>query len=150
FGRNLAKGHHGAGVVLTQMGQATQALPHLAEAVTLWGELADAPTALPSYRSSHAAAVRSQGVAFQKAGRPAEATTAFRKALTLLKKKPRPPPDAFSAAACAHSLRSGVAPEKGSGLTTADVDAEATEAMAALRRAIRAGYHDLAQIQKDP
>jgi serine/threonine-protein kinase len=150
FRRNLAKGHQRAGVVLTQMGQATQALPHLAEAVTLWGELADAPTALPSYRSSHAAAVRSQGVAFQKAGRPAEAAAAFQKALTLLKKKARPMPDDLYATACAHSLLSGVAPEKGSGLTTADADAEATEAMAALRRAIRAGYHDLAHLRKDP
>jgi serine/threonine-protein kinase len=150
YRRNLAKGHHGAGVVLTEMGKPTEALPHLEEAVMLWRDLADTPSALPWYRSSHAAAVCSEGVAFQKAGRPGEAVAAFQKALTLLQKKAKPTPDDLYAIACVHSLLSGVAPEKDSGLTTADVDAEATEAMAALRRAIRAGYHDLAQIQKDP
>jgi hypothetical protein len=51
--------------------------------------------------------------------------------------------------ACAHSLLSGLAGKTGSGITIAKGRDEAEQAMQSLRRAIAAGYRDIANIRND-
>jgi hypothetical protein len=51
--------------------------------------------------------------------------------------------------ACSYALKHALALDKGSGLTTADAPAAAEQAITTLRRAIAAGYRDLANMRKD-
>jgi hypothetical protein len=74
---------------------------------------------------------------------------AYRESITLLKKLAKPEPVNIYETACCYALICGTASEKGSGLTTADADTAGEQAMATLRRAISAGYRDLANMRKD-
>jgi hypothetical protein len=51
--------------------------------------------------------------------------------------------------ACYQALLAGAAANPGSGLTAAEGRAEANRAMSALRRAVAAGYRNLAHMQTD-
>jgi eukaryotic-like serine/threonine-protein kinase len=51
--------------------------------------------------------------------------------------------------ACAQSLLAGVGGEPGPGLSAAEARARADRAMDTLRRAVAAGYRDLANMRKD-
>jgi hypothetical protein len=48
-----------------------------------------------------------------------------------------------------HALLASAAADSRSGVSAAAAPAEANRAMAALRRAVAAGYHDLAEMQAD-
>lgn len=73
----------------------------------------------------------------QRLGRITEAATNFRKALALIQESKSP--DAFELART-HALHAGIAADPASGMTAADGESQAEEAVKALRRYI-AGQH---------
>ena len=76
----------------------------------------------------------------QKCGRTAEAVSAFREAIAILEGLAHPTRGNIYDLGCSQSLLSGVAPDAGAGLTAADGQAMADQAMNSLRRAIAAGW----------
>ena len=85
----------------------------------------------------------------RKCGRPAEADSAFREAITILEGLANPRAIDIYDIACNQSLLAGVASEAGSGLSAADARARADEAMESLHRAVAAGYRQAAQMRAD-
>jgi len=84
-----------------------------------------------------ASTLRGTGSSPQRLGRTAEAATAFRSALALIQDSKSP--DWFELART-RALLAGIAPEPGSGLTAAEGESHAVEAVEALRR-YAAGRH---------
>ncbi len=73
----------------------------------------------------------------------------FREAIKLLKGSASPAAVDIYDLACCQSLLSGVASEAGSGLTAADGEAEADQAILSLRQAVAAGWQRLAHMRSD-
>jgi tetratricopeptide (TPR) repeat protein len=103
-----------------------------------------------------AGTLRGLGTALQRLGKTAEAATAYRRALARVRDSKSP--DGFELART-HALLAGIAPQPGSGLTAAEGEAHAAEAVRALRRhvagrhatvreAAEAGYVDVSLIDK--
>jgi eukaryotic-like serine/threonine-protein kinase len=72
-----------------------------------------------------------------------------RQIISLLEKHPKPEPLNVYELACGYALIHGAAAAKGSDLTTADADDAAVQALAALRRALAAGYRDQDSLRKE-
>jgi hypothetical protein len=87
----------------------------------------------------------------QGTGRAAEAIGDYRRSIAELERIKTPTPIDIYDMACCRSLISGAASAAGSGLTTAEGQAEAEKAVAGVRRSLDAGYSNLAWIRKvDP
>jgi tetratricopeptide (TPR) repeat protein len=144
---NLARSHAAAGSVLVVLGRPAEAVPELDKAMLVYRKMASPDKTW--WRSELADAVRHRGIALQKLGRPGDAVAAYREAIALLEKLPKPEPYDVYSLACSHALIHGTAPDKGSGLTAADTHAAGELALAALRRAVAAGYRDRAGLHQD-
>jgi tetratricopeptide (TPR) repeat protein len=147
YRRNLGLSRKGIGKVLLDLGRPIEALPEFGKASELYRNMANVQK--PWWYSNVAELARYRGTALQKLGRAGEAVAAYRESITLLEKLAEPEPVNIFDMACCYALIHGAAPEKGSGVTTADAQASAEQAMAALRRATAAGYHDLDNMRKD-
>jgi tetratricopeptide (TPR) repeat protein len=147
YRRNLAISHTGMATTLAALGRPGQALAEFDQALLLARKLDDDPST--HYQSSLAYVLGNRGLALQKLGRPGEAVAAYRELIAYLEKRAQPQPADVYNLACSYALISGIAGEKGSGLTTADADAAGEKAVATLRRAIAAGYRDAAHMRKD-
>jgi serine/threonine-protein kinase len=102
-------------------------------------------------RSRWADALRRIGTTFQASGRPADAIARYRQSLAILEALKSPTSVDVYDMACCHSLIAGAAPEPGSGLTPADVGAEAERAVAGVREAFARGYGNLEWVRRgDP
>jgi hypothetical protein len=85
----------------------------------------------------------------QEAGRTAEAADAYRKAVAIMERLSTLTPVSHYDLACDHALLSGVAGRPGSGLAAAEGQAEADRAIHWLRKAIAAGFRNLAWMRND-
>jgi serine/threonine-protein kinase len=103
----------------------------------------------PKFQSAVVDTLRRRGIMAQKYGRGAEAVADYRELISLLDGLTNPAPADLYMLACSHSLLSGAAGLSGSGLTPADREAEAAKAVAALRRAVTAGWNDAAHTRAD-
>jgi tetratricopeptide (TPR) repeat protein len=78
-----------------------------------------------------------------------KAVASYQESIAILEGLADPPPGELYNLACSYALLHGAALKKGSGLTGARAEAAAEQAVAALRRAIAAGYVDLANMRGD-
>jgi serine/threonine-protein kinase len=101
------------------------------------------------YRNGLAFALTGLGRAHHRAGRTAEAVGPLRRAAALREAIPTLQLGARYDLARDHALLASAAADPRSGLPAADAAAEADRAMAALRRAVAAGYRDLAYLRTD-
>ena len=124
--------------LLTATGNSSEALPWQDKALASQRKMVEAK--LARSRSILADGLRHHGITLQKCGRPAEAVSAFREAIANLEQRVSPTAGNMYDLACSQSLLSSVAIGTGSGLTTADGQAEADKAMMSLRRAVAAGW----------
>jgi tetratricopeptide (TPR) repeat protein len=147
FQVGLADSRTAIGHALIALGRPSEALAEFDKAVLIYRKLTD--TQRKRYHSSIAYHVRNRGIALQKLSRQGEAVAAYRESVTMLEGLARPLPANLYALACSYALLHGIAGEKGSGLTAADAHDAGEHALATLRRAIAAGYHDLANLRKD-
>jgi hypothetical protein len=145
---DLADCNHHLGDVLMQAGKPVEALAAHDRAVASRQKVADAKPTVPGFQRALAESVRRLGIAQQRGGRPVEAVATFRRAVALVEPLPSPGPDDLYGLACYQALLAGAAVE-GSGLTTAGAGEAAAGAMATLRRAVSAGYRDVAHMRTD-
>ena len=110
----------------------------------------EADPATPSRQTNVAQTMRRRGLAWQKCGRSAQAASDFRESIALLRGLKSPTPTDHYWIACGLSLLYGVARESGSGLSAADGDAAAEEAIESLQQAAAGGWHYVAVLLGDP
>jgi eukaryotic-like serine/threonine-protein kinase len=122
------------------MGKPSEAMASFDEALAIHRKLVTANPSTSSYRSNLAGTLRRCGIAMQKCNRRAEAESAFRQSIAVLRELPKPSPSDHYNIACYQSLLAGVV-AAGSG--------EADNAMESLRRAVAAGWRDLTLMRKD-
>ncbi len=96
-------------------------------------------------RSVLAATVRRRGVVYRRCGRVAEAVADFRLSADLLGRLANPSLEDLYSLSCSLAVLSGVADRPGSGLSAAEGRLEADAAIAALRRAVDAGWQDVSE-----
>ena len=85
----------------------------------------------------------------QKCGRPSDAVRDFRHSIIVLQELAGPSFWDYYNIACYQSLIVGIAAEAGSGLSAADGQATAEEAMSNLHRAVAAGFRDPGLMRTD-
>jgi serine/threonine-protein kinase len=146
--RDLADMHDHLGELFRDAGKPAEALAAHERALAARQKLVDADPSVPRHQRALAASVSQLGITQQRSGRPAEAAASFRRAVGLVEALPSPGPNDIFTLACYQGLLAGAAVE-GSGLTAAGARAAADTAMATLRRAIAAGYRDVASLRKD-
>jgi serine/threonine-protein kinase len=120
------------------------------QSVALHDRLARDHPNVTDYRSGLAFALTGLGRAESRAGRRADAVESLRRAVSLREAIPNLNIDARYELACDHALLAAAAADPRSGLSAAIAVVEADRAMAALRRAVAAGYGDLDQLRRDP
>ena len=133
--------------LLTMTGNPSEALPWHDKALAIQRRMVEAD--LSYSRDYLARSINRRGITLQKCGRAAEAVSAFREAIGLLEGQGSPTSGTIYDLACSQSLLYGVASDPGSGLTAADGQAEADEAMKSLRAAVAAGWKDRAHMRAD-
>jgi eukaryotic-like serine/threonine-protein kinase len=112
------------------------------QAVAIRRRLIAADPSSPQHRSELASTFRTRGLAMEKLGRPAAAVLDYRQAIAVMGEVASPNAlDAYNTA-CYQALLSGIATKAGSGLTAADSQTAADQAMASLERAVAAGWRD--------
>jgi tetratricopeptide (TPR) repeat protein len=147
FGINLAVSYAGAAKSLAGLGQGEEALEEYDRAERVFGEL---HVLSPGrWKSIRANTFRNRGIALQKLSRPGEAVKAYRESITLLESLPKPTTVNLHDVACGYALLHGTGQEKESGLTNAEAQAAGEKAVAALRRAIAAGYRNAEGLRKE-
>jgi serine/threonine-protein kinase len=134
----------------SEAGKPTEALESFDKGLLIQRQMVEADPSNASSRTSLANTLRHRGIAMQRCGRPADAVADFRQSIAILQGQKEPSPGDDYNMACAQSLLSGVAREAGSGLTAAEGRAAADAAMAALHRAVAAGWRDPAWAQFGP
>jgi serine/threonine-protein kinase len=146
--RDLADCHHHLGGLYWQTGKSAEAEAAYERARDIRQKLADANPTSPRFQRALASSLSRLGIIQQRGGRPTEAVASFLRAVALIEHLPSPGPEDIYALACYQALRAGAA-VKGSGLMAADARAAADGAMATLRRAVAAGYCNVAQMRTD-
>jgi serine/threonine protein kinase/tetratricopeptide (TPR) repeat protein len=148
FQRNLAKSFNDIGYRLRQRGKSADALASYKKALAIQQKLADTHPKDPHYLGDLGNTVASLGALERGEGYPARAAAFFRQAIGIFERL-HDPVDLYDLACC-NAMLAGVAADRGSGMTAADVSAAADKAMAALREAVAAGYRDVASMRNDP
>jgi tetratricopeptide (TPR) repeat protein len=150
FRSDLAESHHEIGNVLSQTGKPAEALAAYERALAIRQKLADASLTVIAFQSDLASSVAKLGSMQRRGGRPSQAVASFHRAISILERLPRlAPGDQFSLASC-NALLAGVAAEAGSGRTAAEGQDAADKAMDTLRRAVAAGYRNVATYGPTP
>ncbi len=135
FKSRLAAIYHDLADFDSGIGKCSEAIRWSDQALAVRRKMIDTD---PAQKSSLADAARRHGIVLQKCRQPAQAVTAFRQAITILEGQSSA--GALYDLACLQSLLSGIAADTGAGLTAADSQTEADNAMKSLRRAIAAGW----------
>jgi tetratricopeptide (TPR) repeat protein len=131
------------------MGKPSEALESFDRALAIQRKRARANPSALDFQRDLADTIRRRGYALRKANRLVEAVAAYRESIKILEGLSQHVGDDLYNMACGQALLSQIAPETGSGLTMADARAEGERAMATLRRAIAAGYRDVANMRQD-
>jgi tetratricopeptide (TPR) repeat protein/tRNA A-37 threonylcarbamoyl transferase component Bud32 len=147
---DLARAHSQIGQVLGTMGKQSEALTSLKKARALREALAGENHVLvAAYRSDLAVTLGNIGALERAAGRLVEATTNYRKAITILDNLRSRTPDDYYNLACYHSVLVGMALRPGSGVTHDEAAAEFNQAMENLRQAAANGFRMLSLMSLD-
>jgi serine/threonine-protein kinase len=133
-----------------EAGQFETAVAKFHQSVALHDRLARDHSSVTDYRSGLAYALTGLGRAESRADRRADAVEPLRRAVSLREAIPNLSSAARYDLARDHALLAAAAADPRSGLTAAGAVAEADRAMAALRRAVAAGYRNLDQLRRDP
>ena len=119
-------------------------------AMVIQEKLAADNPGIAAYQQGLAQGLSKMGILQRGAGRTtSEAVASFRAAVAVLQRLPTPSPGILYDLACDQALLAGAAAEPNSGISAAEGDAEADRAVATLRRAVAAGYRDVAHMQAD-
>jgi tetratricopeptide (TPR) repeat protein len=140
FRRDLGYSHHNIGDLLARQDSWTEAITAYREALTVRQKLAEANPTVTDYQRDLASTLSHLGIAQRRGGRPAAAAASFRKAIVIMEGLPTLTPGQHYELACYRALLAEVAAASGSGVTAAEGQAAADQALAALRQAVDAGY----------
>ncbi len=151
FQGELAQCYQVIGSIQDQTGRPAVALASYDRARTILQKLVEANPALTLFQTRLAMSHAFVGQVRQRDGRPAEAAGEFRRAVAIVTRISDRQPDGYNLynLACYRSLLSGVAAQKGSGLTAGEAQALGAQAVQALRRAVAAGLHDFDFMRRD-
>ena len=147
--RDLASSFNNAGVLLERSGDRAGALLSHRRALAVRENLARSNPTVTLIQSERASSLGSIGSLLRLTGDPAGARAAFEKLATILHALPtRAPADIYNLA-CAHSCLAALAVDSVPGIRAAAGRAEADRAMGWLRKAVDAGYRDIANVRND-
>jgi tetratricopeptide (TPR) repeat protein/tRNA A-37 threonylcarbamoyl transferase component Bud32 len=130
-------------------GSLPEAIAAFERARAIHDRLVQANPTVTDYANGLAFSLTGLGRAHQRAGQPGPATADLRRAIAIRDQLSSLSIEARYDLACSHALLAAIATRDGSGLTDAERLAEADKAMDALRRAIKAGYRDIAKMRTD-
>ncbi len=139
------------GDLMLQRGDTSEALVQYERMRVTEAKLVEAHPHDFRFRAALADSIRRSGTALKAAGRTADAIAHYRQSLAELERIPKPTPVDIYDMACCRSLIAGAAADAASGLTFAEGQAEAERAVAAVRRAVEAGYAEYSWVcEGDP
>ena len=137
------------GDVDTEAGRLDTAIARYRESLVIHERLAHDHPTITAYRRELAAALTGLGRAEHRAGRRAAAVEPLKRAATLWEAIAEPDFEARYELARDYTLLAAAAADSRSGLSAAYTAATADRAIAALRQAVAAGFHDLAKLRTD-
>jgi tetratricopeptide (TPR) repeat protein len=137
------------GLLLSATGKSKQALAACHEAVALCEKLNKGQPAHTWFKSELASSYFTLGLVQQRAGQPAEAVASVRHAVALVEELPTHSARNYLNLARYQALLAVLATEKGAGVLAKEGEAAAERAVAALKNAIAAGYHAVAELRTD-
>jgi hypothetical protein len=119
------------------------------QALVIQQALADENPHMTEHQGRVAGTLVGIGAIHRKAGRPRASATVLRRAVDVMAGIPTKSPENLYSIACGHALLAGLASEPESGLTPADANREAEDAVSCLRRAAAAGFRNLDLMRTD-
>jgi tetratricopeptide (TPR) repeat protein len=137
------------GLIAAELGQPDEAVKALRRAHDLCEQTAREHPRVLQYQNDLISNDIDFGATLRKVGRGAEAVTVYREAAKFLAGLPEPSADRLYDLACCHAQLRALTDSAGSGLSPKDGAAEGDQAVAALRRAVAAGYKDAAHMKQD-
>jgi tetratricopeptide (TPR) repeat protein len=139
----LARIQENVGMLLEKLARLDEALAAFQKVLEVRQKLADANPTILGYQRNRVDCLCKIGHIQRLTGRAADAAASFRQAIVHLERLPPGNPGHHVNLACMYALLAGVAAEAGSDMSVAEGQAAADKAMAALRRAIAAGYRNI-------
>ncbi len=151
FQGELAQCYQVIGSIQDQTGRPAVALASFYRARTILQKLVEANPTVTLFQTRLAMSHAFVGQVRQRDGRPAEAAGEFRRAVAIVTRIADRQPDGYNLynLACYLSLLSGVAAQRGSGVSAGEAQVHGAQAVHALRRAVAAGLHDFAFMRRD-
>jgi serine/threonine-protein kinase len=149
FQSDLATSYSDICTLLRSAGNPAEALSASARALAIQQKLVDTNPSVTQFQSNLANTYLNIGALRQNARQTAEAVASFRQAIATYERLRTQRVFDMYNCACAYSLLSGVAVERGSGMTAAEGPPMGDRAMQWLRRAIAAGYGNIANMRTD-
>jgi serine/threonine-protein kinase len=149
FQFELANNYGNLAWLLRQTGKTAEALAVLERALAIYRNLTAAQPSVTRFQSRLALCLLFVGGSHLEEGRPAEAAAVLRESVAILERLPTLElPDLYNLA-CGYAKLASIATSRGPGMTAAAGRAEADRAMQWLRRAVAAGYRNVALMQGD-
>jgi tetratricopeptide (TPR) repeat protein len=149
FQQNVAHEHTSIADVFRARGRLEEARAGYERAVAILEPLVKANSTYTPLRGLLARTTRRLGLARWAGGDTAAAVVDTRLALALFEGLPMRPVQSEYELACCHGALAGLAAAAGSGLSPGDGPIEAERAIAQLRRAVAAGYGNLAELRTE-
>ncbi len=147
--RELATSLDKIGLLLSASGKSGDALAACRKAMAIRKRLSDAQPDVAWMREDLADSLGALGTVQRRAGQPAEAVASHRRAIALVEQSHTLTPRNYYSLACFHARLAGLAAEAGSGLTAEQGTADTNCAMAALHKAVAAGFGCVARLRTD-
>jgi eukaryotic-like serine/threonine-protein kinase len=144
YGAQLARACDNLGAIQLHLGQGDEALRSYAEASRVRRRVAQSNPAVAAAHSDLIASERELSRLYGTMGRVNDQAAALRRAHDVIEGLPKDDPGELYVVACVHALNSARANDLD------DRRQEADQAVAALRRAIAAGWRDRDQLREDP
>jgi serine/threonine-protein kinase len=151
FEGDLAQNVQAIGSIQDETGHPVEALASYERSLAILQRLVDLNPTLTVFQNRLAMSHSYVGLARKRGNRPAEAAREFQKAVAIMEQLSSLQPDGYNLynLACFRSLLSGISAQPGSGVSADEVASLAQQAVLTLRRAVAAGFHDLAFMRKD-
>jgi serine/threonine-protein kinase len=149
FQNQQAECHDGIAWVLRLTGKPVAALAAFQRAMVIYRKLADAHPSVVGFQEHLAVCLGDIGAIRVEAGRAAEAEPAIRQEVEILERFPTLGLSDLYNLACGYANLARIATMPGSGMTAAEGQAAADQAMQWLSQALAAGYHNMAVMRRD-